>query len=81
MKIKNVSNPAAFAVEWEAGENGNTYQLVNPRGVLSLMFGAKNDREGRSWSHMQVVDPSRFMDAPPRNFKEFREIADRYINE
>ncbi len=43
----NVSNPAAFGVQWIA--EGNRYTLVNPRGTAALWFGVK--RDGRWVSH------------------------------
>lgn len=78
--LVNVSNPAAFGVEWKAGETGSRYQLVNVRGTTGLLFGVKV--QGASgWSTMPVVDPSRFgMDSPPRTFAEFRKVAENYID-
>jgi hypothetical protein len=83
MNYRNVSNPAAFGVQWSAGENGNDFQLVNPRGTTGLLFGMRNTREGRSnWSTTSVVDPSRFgLNAPPTNYKEFLAVARSYIEE
>ncbi len=43
----NVSNPAAFGVEWIT--EGNRYTLVNPRATAALWFGVK--RDGRWVSH------------------------------
>ncbi len=51
----NVSNPAAFGVQWVA--RGDRYALVKPRGTAALLVGVK--RDGR-WSHPEVIDPSRF---------------------
>lgn len=79
IRFQNVSNPAAFGVEWTSEESGTRFQLVNPRDTMSLAFGmrrAGNDR----WSTTVVVDPSRFgMTAPPRTFAQFREIATAYV--
>lgn len=78
---QNVSNLAAFGVQWSAGENGNEMQLVNLRGTTGLLFSMRNQREGRSnWSTTSVVDPSRFgLNTPPRNYKEFLAVARSYI--
>jgi hypothetical protein len=80
-KLTNVSNPAAFGVEWTAGDNGGStrFQLVNPRGTTTLLFGMRV--EGRkSWTTTPVVDPSRFgLYAAPRTFRDFDEIARRYV--
>lgn len=80
VKLANVSNPAAFGVEWVAGETGNTYQLVNPRGLDSLHFGVKRAGSDR-WVTTRVVDPSRFgMTEAPKTFKAFLAIAEAYVN-
>jgi hypothetical protein len=78
--LTNVSNTAAFAVEWIAGESGNRYQLVNPRGSVTLWFGMWRDDEQR-WAIDTVVDPSRFgMTQPPTSFPAFLAVANSYIN-
>ncbi len=77
-EFKNVSNPATFGVEWTAGDNGSTFQLVNVRGQMTLMFGIKT-AGAREWSAVPVVDPSRFMTSAPKTFAEFREIATAYV--
>ena len=81
MNYQNVSNPAAFGVEWAAGETGNRYQLVNSRGTTGLMFGAKH--EGTTeWISTRVVDPERFgLLAPPKTFHDFMLIVRRYVEE
>lgn len=78
--LTNVSNPAAFAVEWTAEESGNRYNLVNPRDSATLWFGMwRNDEE--RWATAQVVAPSRFgMDRPPKSFRAFLAIANTYVN-
>lgn len=79
-KLTNVSNPAAFGVEWVAGENGNTYQLSNPRGTTALMFGTRHAGK-TEWLNTTVTDPSRFgMTSAPRTFKAFSAIAYEYVN-
>jgi hypothetical protein len=71
----NVSNPAAFGVEWTA--ETNRFTLVNPRGTTALWFGAYHD--GRWW-RMDVVDPSRFgLTDPPTSFPEFMAIVRVYV--
>jgi hypothetical protein len=78
-RLHNVSNPAAFGIEWTHGDSGNTFQLVNARGTSGLMFGMRASGRGE-WSTMRVVNPERFgMTRPPRTFAEFRAIAERYI--
>jgi hypothetical protein len=59
-RFTNVSNLAAFGVEWTDEETGSTYQLVNPRGRMMLMFSIKTKPE-RGWSTVTVVTSSRFM--------------------
>lgn len=78
--LTNVSNPAAFGVEWVAGETGNTYQLVNIRGTMTLTMAVQH-AGSTTWHRNDVVDPSRFgMESPPRTFKAFRAIANAYVN-
>lgn len=80
VKLTNVSNPAAFAVEWTAEESGNRYQLVNPRDseTLCLEFGEKTSSAGQPH---QSSPPSRFgMDRPPKSFRAFHAIANTYVN-
>lgn len=72
---RNVSNPAAFAVQWSA--QANRYTLVNPRGTVALWFGVW--RDGR-WSHMDVIDPSRFgLTDPPKSFPAFMTVVRAYV--
>lgn len=79
--LTNVSNPAAFAVEWIAAESGNRYQLANPRDSVTLWFGMWRDDEQR-WATATVVDPSRFgMTRPPTSFRAFLAIANSYVND
>lgn len=75
VKFVNTSSPVAFGVEWEA--ETNRYQLVNLRGEMSLVFGA---RTGDIWSAMNVIDPSQFMDRPPKTFAEFEAVARSYVD-
>jgi hypothetical protein len=80
-KLVNVSNPAAFGVEWSAGENGNRYQLANPRGTTGLLFGVKHEGSDK-WLTTTVADPERFgMTASPTTFAQFRDVASRYVND
>lgn len=67
----NVSNPAAFAVEWS--EDCCRYQLVNLRGTSGLVFGLR--RSGGDWSTVRVENPERFLTVAPRTFADFREVA------
>ncbi|GGM45311.1 hypothetical protein GCM10012275_15440 [Longimycelium tulufanense] len=76
--MRNVSTPAAFAVEWVAGESENLYQLINSRGTTSLFFGIQRKDTGE-WRTMSVLDPSRYMDKPPKSFHEFEKVARSYI--
>ena len=79
VRFVNVSNPAAFGVEWTAGDHDNRYQLVNPRGTTGLMFGASYDKG--PWLTTPVIDPERFgLTTPPRSFGEFRKIAEQYVS-
>lgn len=80
MTVINMTTPASFGVEWRAGDHGTRFQLVNPRGTRTLLFGAKPTGTDR-WMMTPVVDPSRFgMDDPPRTFAQFGKIVDAYIN-
>lgn len=80
VQLTDVSNLAAFAVEWTAGESGNRYQLVNPRDSMTLWFGMWRDDEKR-WATATVVDPSRFgMTQPPTSFRAFLTVANSYVN-
>lgn len=79
VRLTNVSNPVAFVVEWIAGESGNRYQLVNPRGSVTLWFGMWREDENR-WATATVVDPSRFgMTQPPTSFRAFLAVANSYV--
>lgn len=76
----NMSTPASFGAEWTARNSGTRFQLVNPRGTTTLLFGAKPDGS-EQWSTTRVVGPERFgMDKPPRSFTAFRRIAAAYVN-
>lgn len=80
-QLTNVSNPAAFGVEWTAGETGNTYQLTNPRGTTNLLFSARHEGSIKWLPASSVVDPSRFgLTKPPTSFAAFRTVALAYIN-
>ena len=74
MKLHNVSNPAAFGIEWQ--DDGTRYQLVNSRGTRSLMLGMQT---GRTWRNTTVVNPERFgMHRPPQTMAEFLAIAEAF---
>jgi len=76
VRFVNVSNPAAYGVEWRSGTS--RYQLVNLRGTTSLIYGLNY---GGEWLTVPVVDPERFgLTEPPKSFSEFRAIAERYVN-
>ena len=78
IKFTNMTTPASFGVEWAAGDNGSQFQLVNPRGTASLLFGCKP--KGKGWMTTPVVDPSRFMEQAPKTFAEFERIARAYVD-
>ena len=82
IKLQNVSNIAAFGVEWRGGEDDrNRYQLMNPRGSSTLIFSALYDDQ-KEWMTTRVVEPSRFgMVKPPKSFHEFLAIARAYVTE
>ncbi|MCG8926634.1 hypothetical protein [Lentzea sp. CC55] len=75
--FKNVSNPAAFGVEWTAGNHGSRYQLVNPKGTSSLLFGVMVSGS-KTWSTTPVIAPDRFLRATPETFGDFLEAARAY---
>ena len=80
IKLTNVSNPAAFGVEWTNGDNGNRFQLANPRGTMTLVFGVLSEGSAE-WRTTPVVNPSRLgMNEPPRTVLVFLDIANRYVN-
>lgn len=76
----NVSNVAAFAVEWTAGDTGNTYQLINERGTRRVQVAARHAGADR-WHTTEVTSPERFgMDVAPKTFAQFRAFALAFIN-
>jgi len=78
VKLTNVSNPAAFGVEFRLPDSGTRVQLVNIRGTASLMLGMERPG-GNGWANTPVVAPERFgMRDAPRNFREFLKIAEAY---
>lgn len=79
IKYTLTSTPASYGVEWRHG-SGNRYQLVNLKGMMTLIFGAMPDGHDR-WITTTVVDPSRFMDRPPATVKEFLSVVKRYVEE
>lgn len=79
IKIMNVSNPAAWAVEWIQPESGTTFQLYSLRWTSSLYMGMRP--AGGTWTNAPVTDPSRFgMTGEVSTWKEFAAIADRFVN-
>jgi hypothetical protein len=79
-RLVNVSNPAAFGVEWTDAE-GNVYQLVNPVGTTGLQWGRKPPG-GTHWWSGSVTDPDRFgLTTAPVKFSDFRGICERYVRE
>ena len=77
-KISNVSNLAAFAVEWTE-DSGTTFQLINIKGTSNLLFGARH-QDKREWTTISVAAPERFLTTPPHNFGEFRVVVDRWFS-
>ena len=77
--ISNVSNAAAFGVEWTS-DSATTYQLVLAHGGTTLVLGSR--RPGATeWITTVVVDPQRFgLTTPPKSFAKFKDIALRFIN-
>lgn len=77
----NVSNPAAFGVQWTAGDSDSTYQLANPRGTTQLLFGTRLKDDNR-WHTTTVVDPSRFgMTKALKSLQAFMAIVRRYVED
>jgi hypothetical protein len=75
VNYRNVSNPAAFGVEWTTQDTRHT--LVNPRGTTALWLGMHHD--GR-WSRLDVLAPSRFgLSTPPRSFATFLTVVRAYV--
>jgi hypothetical protein len=69
--VHNVSNLAAFGVEWTDENSGTSFQLYNLKSTPSLYLGIRTASNAQ-WSTTRVVDPERFgLDRAPRNFKEF----------
>lgn len=80
IKLTDVSNPAAFGVEYANGGNGNRFRLTNPRGTTELDFSVLSEGS-TEWRTTRVVNPARFgMEKPPRTALAFLDIADRYVN-
>lgn len=76
----NVSNLAAFGVEWE--EEGSRFQLANPRGTRTLLLGIKSS--GHEWMTAPVEAPQRFLGGltgPPRTFSEFRSVVQAWFDD
>jgi hypothetical protein len=77
----NMSTPASFGVEWSNGDNGSRFQLANPRGTGSLIFGVKPAGQDR-WITTTVIDPSRFgMDKAPKSYAAFMTTVRKYVEE
>lgn len=81
VQFSNISNPTAWGVEWVGGEEGrNSFQLVNPRGTTGLWFGVRPKGESK-WLTTEVVLPERFMVSAPRTYREFVDVARRYVED
>lgn len=84
MKYINVSNPAAFGVEWVA-ESGSRYQLANARGTTTLMLGSQFGLKWGlrdKWAVTPVESPERFgLTGPPKSFSEFMSVVKACVEE
>lgn len=68
-KYANMTTPASFGVEWAS--DGSRFQLVNPRGTTSLLFGVKPESRDM-WTTTTVDEPSRFgLTESPKSYDEF----------
>ena len=77
-ELKNVSNPAAFGIEWAA--DSARYQLVNIRDTASLIFGMSHE-PGEPWTTTSVVRPERFgMTSAPKSYRAFLAIARAFVD-
>lgn len=74
----NVSNPAAFGIEWTHPESGNAFQMVNIRGTDNLIMGFRP--AGRTgWITTLVACPERFTDGQPiTTYARFLAIVRHY---
>lgn len=77
--LVNVSNPAAFGAEWVSPETGTRFQMANPRGTCTLLFGMK-PAGSETWGPASTVtDPDRFgMAGPPKSYSEFVSVVRRF---
>lgn len=80
VELTNVSNPAAFGVEW-ANDGGGRCQLTASRGSTVLMLGFR-PAGASQWTTTRVESPARFgfdPSHPPRTWAEFLRIAQRFV--
>lgn len=77
-RLTNVSNLAAYGVEYIIPGSTTVVQLVNLRDTAGLVMGMKDD-SGR-WFMDRVSNPERFLDSPPRSYKEFLIVVDRWFD-
>lgn len=80
VRLSNVSNVAAFGVEWE--QDGTTFQLVNGRGSCHLFMGMRPAKSDWWSDPIPVFRPDRFgfdIYAPPLTYPEFHKVALRFV--
>ena len=74
----NVSNPAAFGVEWTA-DSGSRYTMVNIRGTYGLTFGVRLTAED-PWITTRVDGAERFgLTEPPATYRAFLAIVTSFV--
>ena len=74
--LGNVSNPAAFGVEWTE-PSGTRCQLYTLRGTTTLHLGMRYHGE---WNTITVTEPSRFgLTEPVKTMKEFMVIVTNWF--
>lgn len=79
IRLVNVSNPAAYGIEWVNGDNGNRYQLVNERGTSRLTFGVLI-KGSDTWLTQRVIAPERFGVAGIiTSYRAFEAIVRAYV--
>ena len=81
--MTNVSNPAAYGVEWRSGEGLDAveHQLVNPRGTTALWFESRSRHTYPKWVHTDVVRPERFgLTSPPKTWKAFEAVVLAFLD-
>lgn len=78
--IRTVHTPASFGAEWTDEESLTRYQLCNPRGTTTLLFGFKPEKN-TSWGTTPVFEPERFMNRAPRTENEFLTVVRAFVAE